>query len=406
MGKRLQILGDWVDANQTLSGNIASDQASVLSNHIDDAALSLLPFLRSPSNPNDTRALSNLRQSFRPGSKGLVIPTGKLTFRYACHLISNIRDVLHSKLPIEIVYAGENDLPLDYRHFVMSLGEDIEVTDITKAVDDTSLDLPHGGWAVKAFAAVASSFEQVMVVDADAVFVQAPEVIFDNHIGYQDTGALFFHDRLLWQGAFSERHQWWEEQLKHHEPSKALKKSRVYNEGYAEECDSGLVVVDKSRLSILLGLLHACWQNSKTVREEWTYKMGYGDKESWWFGMELSGAEYTFEDHYGGIVGATKLEDGKTKVCGFTIGHVDEDDKLLWYNGSLLKNKAVNSTLFDIPGSWMVDGTWEKGASKPDLSCMRDEVVRNTTQAERRVLRGSVDNAKKIDVRIEEFTLL
>jgi len=40
------------------------------------------------------------------------------------------------------------------------------------------------------------------------------------------------------------------------------------------------------------------------------------------------------------------------KVCGFTIVHTDEADKLLWYNSSLLKNKAVNSTALE-----MIDGS-------------------------------------------------
>lgn len=405
LGKRLQVLRGWIDANQTLSGKISSYEANVLNHQIDHTALSMFPFLRNPADPDETHVLSTLRQSFRPGSKGLVIPTGTGTFRYACHLVSNIRDVLHSKLPIEIVYAGEKDLPSDYREFMTSLGSDIQTTDILKTLDDTTLDLANGGWAVKSFAALASSFEQVIVLDADAVLVQAPEAIFDNHKGYHETGALFFHDRLLWQGWFPDRHKWWEEQLIHHEPSKTLQKSRVYNEGYAEECDSGLVVVDKGRLSILLGLLHVCWQNSKIVREEWTYKQGYGDKESWWFGMELSGAEYTFEEHYGGIVGDIKVQDGKTKVCSFTIAHTDQDDKLLWYNGSLLRNKLMNSTEFDIPTSWMVDGTWEKGAAKPDMSCMRDALARDITEVERDILKSSVEKAKKIDTRIEAFTM-
>ena len=124
------------------------------------------------------------------------------------------------------------------------------------------------------------------------VFLQAPEAILDHHSGYRRTGALLFHDRLLWQGTFKERHEWWEKQLEHQTPSQALSKSLVYNEGYAEECDAGLVVLDKSKVHLLLGFLHACWQNTKLVREAWTYKMGYGDKETWWFGLELSGAEY------------------------------------------------------------------------------------------------------------------
>ncbi|MCJ1396036.1 hypothetical protein MMC18_008923 [Xylographa bjoerkii] len=257
---------------------------------------SCLPFLHNPADPPDWKPLHDLRQRFVPGSKGIVIPTGKGTFRFACHLISTLRDVLKSELPIQIMHAGEDDLPADHRHVITQLGSRIETLDVTTVLDDKTLQLPKGGWAIKAFAALASSFEQVILMDADAVFLQKPEVILNDHPGYQATGSLLFHDRLLWQGAFPERHQWWEHQMAGHKPSVTLNKSKVYNEGYAEEGDSGVVVLHKGRLPIFMGLLHICWQNTLAVRDAFTYHMGYGDKESWWFGLELSGANYTMED--------------------------------------------------------------------------------------------------------------
>ena len=404
MGKRLQVLRDWIEASQGLSTQLKAEEANTLRDSIDQTALSLFPWLHGPSQSSNASSLSHLRQKFMSGSKGIVIPTGQKTFRYACHLISNLREALGSKLPIEIVYAGDADLPSNYRDFIKGLDSDIETVDILQVFDDATLDLQHGGWAIKTFAALGSKYEQVIVLDADSILLQPPETILDHHNGYKSTGALLFHDRLLWQGAFKERHQWWEKQLEHHTPSQALSKSRVYNEGYAEECDSGLIVLDKSRLSILLGVLHACWQNTKVVRDEWTYGMGYGDKESWWFGLELSGAEYTFEDHYGGMLGDLNAE--KTKVCSFTIAHFDEKDKLLWYNGSLLKNKLKNITAFDEPTHYMIDGVWEKGASKQDISCMRDATIMETSGEERKILRKSVERAKEVDLQIEQFATL
>ena len=99
------------------------------------------------------------------------------------------------------------------------------------------------------------------------------------------------------------------------------------------------------------------------------------------------------------------IEAGESKVCGFTIAHTDEADKLLWYNGSLLKNKAVNESEFDVPDYWMVDGVWEKGATKSDLSCMRDGVVRAVKQSEKRIIQDSVKAAKKIDEQIRALNL-
>ncbi len=157
---------------------------------------------------------------------------------------------------------------------------DIELVDILHVFDDTTLQLANGGWAVKAFAALASKYEQVILLDAVAVFVQPPEVVFAQR-DYKETGALLYHDRLLWQHGFKDRHDLWKKQMEHKDPSPALLKSLVWMEDYAEEADSGLVALNKGRLTVLTGLLHICWQNTFDVRDQITYKITYGDKESW-----------------------------------------------------------------------------------------------------------------------------
>lgn len=389
-----------------LTDEIEEKQMETLKDSIEATMLSLFPFLRNPSSLQEPRPFEVLRHTYVEGSKGIVIPTGKKNFRYSCHLIKNIRQALGSKLPIQIAYAGDEDLPPSYREFVTSIDTKIDTMDVTKILNDETLKLAEGGWAIKPFAILASSFEQVVLLDADAVFFQSPDVIFDHHPGYKETSTLLFHDRLLWQGGFKERHQWWEQELKDHEPSPELRKSRVYNDGYAEECDSGLVAMNKRHLKTQLGLLHVCWQNTAEVRNKWTYSQGYGDKESWWFGLELSGANYTFENHYASVVGSVSSHDQETKVCGFTIAHLDSRDKLLWYNGSLLKNKAINQTAYDVPTHWAMDGVWEKGAQKKDESCIRESPVLDMTEDEVRVIQTTVDAAQEMDAKIRESTLV
>jgi hypothetical protein len=43
-----------------------------------------------------------------------------------------------------------------------------------------------------------------------------------------------------------------------------LSKSKVYNEGYAEEGDSGLIAMDKSRLAVFIGLLHVAGRTRRS----------------------------------------------------------------------------------------------------------------------------------------------
>lgn len=400
MGKRMQLLREWIQAAETLP--LSPPQAEALSDNIEELAIALVPFIRNPAESNDRTPLQSLRKSFEPGSRGIVIPAGQKNFRFACHLIANLRKTLHTSLPIEVAYSGDEDLPEKYRAYFESMGPDITCFDVTRAFEDDTIKLAGSGWAIKPFALLGSKFEQVLLIDADAVFLQDPEVIFDNHAGFVETGTLLFHDRLLWQGAFKDRHQWWETELAHTTLSDTILKSKVYMEGYAEEGDSGVVAVDKSRLFVFIGLLHICWQSTKDVREKYTYVHGHGEKESWWFGFELTATPYTMEHHYGAIVGQEVLVDGTTKVCGFTIAHVNQADRLLWYNGSLLKNKEVNQTEFDVPTGWMIDGTWEKGATKQELSCMKDTTVQAVDNHERRVLEASVAVAKKIDEDIRD----
>lgn len=401
LGGRLRTLREWTE----LAGHAApGPQRERLLNATEAVVASAFPFLRK--NQTSHTPLADLRSQFT-APRGIVIPTGSKTFRYACHLVVGLRRVFKTTLPIQIVYAGDWDLPEVKRQQMASLaGEDedggeIEFLNIMDVFDDTTLKLAHGGWAIKAFAALASKFNEVILLDADAVFLQDPEVLLKQK-AYVDNGALFFHDRLLWQFDFKDRHDWWHSQVKHSGPQ--LNKSRVWTEMFAEEQDSGVVVLNKSRLDVLLGLLHVAWQNTAAVRDEVTYKLTYGDKEAWWFGFELAGAAYAFEKHYGGIVGWAQNRTGitaesihKQKVCSFVIAHADENERLLWYNGGLLKNKIMNMKTFEVPTHWMVDGDWEKGSRKADMSCMKNTPTMDLAAEEKEILRRSIEEAQRID---------
>ncbi|AEO68710.1 62a8f7d4-c629-42d4-8d89-b519a79487d4 [Thermothielavioides terrestris] len=395
LGRRTRIVADWL----VLAGNATLHPAdkAALEDAAEQALTSMYPFLQNPpKNPSSRTPFADLRASFRPGSAGIVIPTGDKTLRFAAHLIGSLRSVLGSSLPIQIAYAGDGDLAPASRARLAKLAA-LEFLDLTTVFDGATLrfDTPSGGWASKAFAALASPYETVILADADAVFLQPPEALL-RQPAFARTGAYLFHDRLLWQHAFAERHAWWRAQIRR--PSAALGRSLVWTRDYAEEADSGVVVVDKARAGALPALLHVCWQNSFAVREEATYQLTYGDKESWWFGFELAGAAYEFEKHYGAIVGwEERDEQGRAKVCSFVIAHVDDADKLLWYNGGLLKNKVVSDEDYEVPLKWMIDAEWQKGASKKDMSCMVGGEARNLTGEEVDILRRSIELAKQLD---------
>lgn len=415
LGRRTRLLRDLL---VSADNNHASSQRNSLLEIVDKTALILYPFLKKPApNPTSAGGLSHLRSTIVPGSVGIVIPAGDNNVRFASHLISSLRHVLDSKLPIQIVYAGDSDLSVSNRNFlaelVASTGHPLQFLDILTVFDDSTLKLREGGWAIKPFAVLGSSFEKVILLDSDAVFLQKPEALLD-HPGFQRSGALLFRDRLLWQHAFGDRHKWWHDQIRR--PSGELNTSLVWTQEYAEEGDSGVVVVDKSRTDVFMGLLHICWQNSYEVREEVTYKITYGDKETWWMGFELAGSSYEMEKHYGAIVGweteiQPETEDPESgeeppvdpsikKVCSFVIAHVDEQEDLIWYNGGLLKNKKIPEMKHDyaVPDKWMVDGEWQKGATREDMSCMVGKKMHELSEEQMRKLEKSIEEAKRIDV--------
>lgn len=423
LGRRTRLLRDLIiSADQEKKP--ARKQASLAI--VDRIAALLYPFLEaSPQNPQSSSSsssfstFSDLRSSIVSDSVGIIIPTGDHNVRFASQLICCLRNVLKSTLPIQIVYAGDEDLSLANRDFLTNLPNNagkaagLEFLDILTVFSDETLRLKEGGWAIKPFAALGSTYEKVIVMDADAVFLQKPEALL-HHPAFERTGAFLFRDRLLWQHGFQDRHNWWKSQIKR--PSTTLDKSLVWTQDYAEEGDSGVVIIDKGRTDVLAGLLHICWQNSYAVREEVTYKITYGDKESWWLGFELAGSNYEMEEHYGAIVGweettttssssssdsssVTDLDAAAKKVCSFVIAHLDDKQKLLWYNGGLLKNKQVPSMSHDyeVPDKWMVDAEWQKGASKPEMSCMVGGDLHDVPKDQLGILELSIVEAKRVD---------
>ncbi|KAL4724658.1 hypothetical protein ACLX1H_008100 [Fusarium chlamydosporum] len=411
LGQRTQLLRTWIEE---LEGHVENNKRET-AQLVGQLTESLFPWLNSKNgiSPPLVNIYDRLGLPYKttsvPKSKaisaGIVIPTGEKILRFACHLIASLTQVHKTSLPIQVVYAGEDDLSAKGRKKIQQAahGVKIEMLDILTVFNDTTLNLANGGWAIKPFAALASHYEKVILLDADAVFFQDPRRLLQQD-RFNETGVVLFHDRLLWKGGFASRQDWWHDQIKH--PTPETEKSLVWTERYSEEGDSGLVVVDKTRLDVLLGLLHIGWQNSEKVRNEVTYKITYGDKESWWIGFEVTGSKYSFSPHYGGIVGWLQAaqDDEKKKeearVCSFVIAHVDQNDKLLWYNGGLLKNKAVDQEEFEIPTHWMIDQTWHKGGSKQDMSCMVGKKVQDLSADEKDTLRRAIDVAKDVDAKL------
>ena len=145
-------------------------------------------------------------------------------------------------------------------------------------------------------------------------------------------------------------------------------KSRWFRGITSHEQESGVIVINKGlRLN---GLLAVCKMNSKFERDLWSYKVFYGDKETFWVGYEMVQEPYAFMKGYGGIIGEMRAdprldvvanpeaaadageaaapapEPEKPKrpivdapaVCGAQL-HTDHIGRPMWWNGGLMRNK-------------------------------------------------------------------
>jgi hypothetical protein len=76
-------------------------------------------------------------------------------------------------------------------------GGTIRTIDIRNVFPDPDgiLDMP-GGWALRPFAVLASSFKKVILSDADTIFLQNPAVLLQEP-AFREKGTVFYHDRVL-----------------------------------------------------------------------------------------------------------------------------------------------------------------------------------------------------------------
>ncbi|KAG0091349.1 hypothetical protein BGZ93_004546 [Podila epicladia] len=282
--------------------------------------------------------------------KGIVFCAGNPQFEFVITSIQAIRNRLKSTLPIQIFYMGEDDLSRERQEYLRTMASDIELFDVTQILDNEYMQL--GGWAIKPFAMLASSFEEVMFVDADAYFLQDPATLFTDP-GYLATGALFFYDRTLFPG-WAEGSDW----LKTILPimSSFPRTSRWFRLISAHEQESGVVLINKR--TRFLGLLATAKMNSKWERDLVSYRIFHGDKETFWTGFEMVQEPYAFVRSYGGVIGELR-SDNNNSVCGAQL-HEDHKGQPLWWNGGLYRNKNSGATRYLDFGYWMTGGGKQK----------------------------------------------
>jgi hypothetical protein len=343
------------------------------------------------------------------GQAGIVVCVGSGNALFAGHLIRTLRNVLKSTLTIQIAYAGDDDLSKKDQDALLRLNTDLELLNLLDHFDESVAGLRDGKYAMKPFAVIASRFRKTVLVDADVIFLQKPETIFDLHGGIETTGSLFYHDKAYKMEGQS-RAAWVRTLLNGRPPSPYLENSLFWKEDLWQEMESGVVAFDKGHSRILMTLLFSAWMNTKEVREKETYSHVLGDKETYWLACELSNTPYYFQPDYAGSIGTLEPAQGNpatSKICSAHILHMDHTGEMpFWFNGGLLLNKALpgndlvtlthyitgGATWADQP-AWRYNGNeyWcAEGKPATALTHTKMEVVVDQIMQEARMVQGAL----------------
>ena len=209
----------------------------------------------------------------------------------------------------------------------------------------TSKENSMGGWAIKPFAMLMSSFQEFVFLDADVLFFQNPEKMFDFQ-SYRETGTLYFRDRTI--GGGQDDHKTLDYLLVMAKKiSKFAQTQRIWKRLSVHEGESGVIVMDKKKGGLFV-LLLATLLNMDPFQQD-MYDVIHGDKESYWMASEALDVPYRWGSGAGGTVGYPN-PNTTDSICG-QLFHVDENWKPLWLNGGVVMNKHSDygkSTLMPI----------------------------------------------------------
>ncbi|KAL8792866.1 MAG: hypothetical protein Q9195_004508 [Heterodermia aff. obscurata] len=339
---------------------------------------------------------------------GIVMTVGKGNYVLASHCIQTLRKVVNSTLPIQIFYAGDDDLPELYRQEIKGLHPSIETTDILDHFNETTAVIHGSGYAMKPFAALASRFERVILVDADTIFLRRPDFDFEENNALNKTGLYYFHDRAY---AGARTTDWIKELLRGTPPSKTLNGSLFWQKELEHQQESGVVFINKAVPAAFMSILFSTYMNTQKVRN---FVGGHvsGDKETFWLASELSSAPYAFVPTYAGIIGdysddGESMSSDSKKMCSAQPFHLDHNGRPFWFNSGLRLEKVIDSREYVslvhyLPGSSSTvdeDFSWQFRSHHTFCVEAETQLWRTLDRSEKAVANAAVAEAKKMDMR-------
>jgi glycosyltransferase involved in cell wall biosynthesis/ADP-heptose:LPS heptosyltransferase len=185
--------------------------------------------------------------------RGIVVCAGGVRLLANAWVCIKMLRHLGCQLPVQLWHLGPEELDDQAKFLFEALG--VETRDAFKLRSERPARR-LGGWELKPYAILNSSFKEVLLIDADNVPVENPEFLFAT-APYRNTGAIFWPD------------------FGHLKPDAPI--WRLCGVPYREEpeWESGQIVVDKEKCWEALQL--AMWYNENS---DFYYRYILGDKET------------------------------------------------------------------------------------------------------------------------------
>lgn len=207
----------------------------------------------------------------RFNGKGIVICGGGVKYFPGTWVLVNMLRYQGCELPIEVWHLGEEELDVHMAELLRPLG--VACIDGRKVAKEIPCRILKG-WELKAYALLYSSFEEVLLLDADNVPVSNPSDLF-SWSEYQQTGAVFWPD----VGKLSKGRKIWE----------------LVGTPYRDEpeFESGQILINKSKCWEALNV--SLWLNEFS---DFYYDYIHGDKETFHMGFRKTNTEYSMPHHH------------------------------------------------------------------------------------------------------------
>lgn len=290
-------------------------------------------------------------------ARGIVLCLHNHVVTMGLSLIRELRCLGNQEI-VQVYHCSPDEMSEANRALLLSMDSRLEIVDVCtdlvakgKLTEDRTRHFRS--WWIKPLAMYHTNLTEVLLLDADDIFMRDPAVLRSTP-GYKKTGTTFFYDRVLWSKEFFNQdvdgEQYLQQLIADFDyagfgipgpvgPSKHLNTTFAIRRESSHEQDSSIVAIDKSRpdarraMDVLFFLIS---------EQHFVHEISYGDKESFWLAFELAHVPYFFSPWgVSGIASSTNedIRKHEDSLCGSIAQYLPVDDpepELLYVNGKSL----------------------------------------------------------------------